>query len=176
MNFQGSWDAATNSPAISDAGGSKGQYYVASVAGTQNLGSGSLTFAIGDWAAHNGTIFQKIEATNLIYSVFSRVGVITAQANDYTWAQIDKTLADIADIPTRNHGDLTLNDGTNPHGTTKADVVLGNVANVDTTDAGNISSGVLAHERGGLEADASAYDGLVKISGGGNFRRSNRDS
>lgn len=29
-----------------------------------------------------------------------------------------------------------------------------------------ITSGVLAHERGGLEADVSAYDGLVKVTGG----------
>ena len=33
-------------------------------------------------------------------------------------------------------------------------------------DAISINSGTLAHERGGLEADVSAYNGLVKISGG----------
>lgn len=32
--------------------------------------------------------------------------------------------------------------------------------------ASDINSGTLAHERGGLEADVSAYAGLVKISGG----------
>ena len=32
--------------------------------------------------------------------------------------------------------------------------------------ASAITSGTLVHERGGLEADVSAYDGLVKISGG----------
>lgn len=32
--------------------------------------------------------------------------------------------------------------------------------------ASTITSGTLAHERGGLEADVSAYDGLVKITGG----------
>lgn len=32
--------------------------------------------------------------------------------------------------------------------------------------AGDVTSGTLAHERGGLEADVSAYAGLVKISGG----------
>lgn len=35
-----------------------------------------------------------------------------------------------------------------------------------TTDAGDLTSGVLAHEQGGLEADVSAYSGLVKIAGG----------
>jgi hypothetical protein len=32
--------------------------------------------------------------------------------------------------------------------------------------ASDINSGTLAHERGGLEADVSAYSGLVKITGG----------
>ena len=32
--------------------------------------------------------------------------------------------------------------------------------------AGDITSGVLVHERGGLEADVSAFDGVPKISGG----------
>lgn len=32
--------------------------------------------------------------------------------------------------------------------------------------ASDVTSGTLAHERGGLEADVSAYNGLVKISGG----------
>lgn len=35
-----------------------------------------------------------------------------------------------------------------------------------STNASDLTSGVVAHERGGLEADVSAYSGLVKISGG----------
>lgn len=33
-------------------------------------------------------------------------------------------------------------------------------------DASQVTSGTIAHARGGLQADVSAYDGLVKISGG----------
>ena len=42
-------------------------------------------------------------------------------------------------IPTvvTEHSELILNDGTNPHGTTKTDVGLSNVPNLDTTDAVN---------------------------------------
>lgn len=124
----------------------------------------------------------------LVTSVFGRTGAVTAQANDYTWGQIDKTVSDIADITTKSHtsltdkgtnthaqidthigstsnphsvsaaqagaapaaegvtngdshdhtggagaqidhGDLDLDDGTNPHSTTKSDVGLGNVTN-----------------------------------------------
>jgi len=41
--------------------------------------------------------------------------------------------------PVSLHSDLTLDDGTNPHGTTKTDVGLSNVPNVDTTTTVNIT-------------------------------------
>lgn len=43
--------------------------------------------------------------------------------------------------PITNHSELSLDDGTNPHGTTKGDVGLGNVPNVDTSTTSNISEG-----------------------------------
>ena len=54
---------------------------------------------------------------------------------------------------------------------TIASMVNANHGHLDAAGGGvltarSIDSGTLAHERGGLEADASAYDGLVKISGG----------
>lgn len=42
-------------------------------------------------------------------------------------------------------------------------LVAGDIPNLS---ASKITSDTLAHERGGLEADVSAYDGLVRISGG----------
>ena len=46
---------------------------------------------------------------------------------------------DLENLPTlvTKHSELTLDDGTNPHGTTATDVGLGNVPNLDTTDAVN---------------------------------------
>ena len=46
-----------------------------------------------------------------VTSVFTRVGAVTAQNNDYTWAQVDKTVSSIADIATKNHTDLTAGTG-----------------------------------------------------------------
>lgn len=43
---------------------------------------------------------------------------------------------------------------------------LGAAAASHTHAASDITSGTLVHERGGLEADVSAYDGLVRITGG----------
>lgn len=51
--------------------------------------------------------------------------------------------------------------------TTDATVQLsGSSVSAHTHDTSDITSGTLRHERGGLEADVSAYSGLVKISGG----------
>ncbi len=84
--------------------------------------------------------------TDTVTSVFGRTGAVTAQNNDYTWAQIDKTTSNIADITTRSHTSLTdigtnthaqidahIADTANPHGVTAAQV--GALANVveDTT-------------------------------------------
>ena len=58
--------------------------------------------------------------------------------------QIDyNDLDNLPTIPTviTNHSGLSLDDGTNPHGTTKGDVGLGSVPNIDTSTTSNISEG-----------------------------------
>ena len=47
-----------------------------------------------------------------ITSVFGRTGVVVAATNDYTWAQINKTISSLGDLQTRSAGDL--NAGTVP--------------------------------------------------------------
>jgi len=91
--YQGSWDATANIPSLSDATGSKGNYYVVSVAGSQNLGSGSISFTIGDWAIYNGSVWEKLDSVNDVQSVFGRTGVIAAGNGDYTATQIANTPA-----------------------------------------------------------------------------------
>ncbi len=52
----------------------------------------------------------------------------------------DSEKVKLSNLPTSfvtDHSDLNLDDGTNPHGTTKTDVGLPNVPNLDTTDAVN---------------------------------------
>jgi hypothetical protein len=93
MEYQGTWNANTNSPLLADGVGSAGDVYVVSVAGTQDLGSGNITFAQGDWALYNGTIWEKSSNSNAVSSVFSRTGAVTAQSGDYTATQITNTPA-----------------------------------------------------------------------------------
>lgn len=50
----GTWNAATNTPTLTDGTGTNGTYYQVTVGGTQNLGSGSHTYVVGEWVYHAG--------------------------------------------------------------------------------------------------------------------------
>lgn len=82
MEYQGNWNANTNSPTLADGTGSTGDVYRVSVAGTQNLGSGSITFAVGDFAIYNGTIWEKSINSNAVVSVNSQTGVVVLDTGD----------------------------------------------------------------------------------------------
>lgn len=89
MEYQGTWNASTNSPALSDGGAfSAGDVYIVDTAGSQDLGSGSISFAIGDWALYNGSTWEKVinstvsvSASSVSYSnATSGLSASTAQA------------------------------------------------------------------------------------------------
>jgi hypothetical protein len=63
MEYQGSWNALTNSPTLIDGTGSSGDTYRVTTAGTRNLGSGQVTYLLGDLVIYNGTIWERIEAS-----------------------------------------------------------------------------------------------------------------
>jgi len=83
MEFQGVWDASTNTPTLADGVGNAGDVYLVTVAGTQNLGSGAQTFAIGDWVVYSSTnIWQKSINSNAVVSVNGQQGVVVLTAAD----------------------------------------------------------------------------------------------
>lgn len=88
LEYQGSWDAATNTPAIPAASSAnKGWYYIASTAVASSHGYPNVPavdFAIGDWLVSNGTSWDKIDNTDAVPSVFGRVGAIVAAFGDYS--------------------------------------------------------------------------------------------
>lgn len=60
LNYKGTWNASTNSPALASSVGTKGDYYVVSVAGNTNL-NGNTLWGVGDWAVFNGSVWQRVE-------------------------------------------------------------------------------------------------------------------
>jgi hypothetical protein len=83
LNYKGTWNASTNTPALASGVGTKGDYYVVSVAGSTTL-DGISNWGIGDWAAYNGTTWQRVEGgadlngVNLSVSGTTTLSALTA--------------------------------------------------------------------------------------------------
>jgi len=63
VELKGYWDASTNTPTLVDGTGDTGDEYYVSVAGTQNLGSGSQYFNVGDRVLYLDGVWRNINAT-----------------------------------------------------------------------------------------------------------------
>ena len=83
LNYKGTWNANTNSPALASGVGTKGDYYVVGTAGTTTL-DGISNWGIGDWAVFNGSVWQRVEGgadlngVNLSVSGTSTLSGLTA--------------------------------------------------------------------------------------------------
>jgi hypothetical protein len=83
LNYKGTWDANANSPALTSSVGTKGDYYVVGTAGSTNL-NGISNWGVGDWAAYNGSVWQRVEGgadlngVNLSVSGTSTLSGLTA--------------------------------------------------------------------------------------------------
>ncbi|RWA87918.1 MAG: hypothetical protein E5V95_13640 [Mesorhizobium sp.] len=84
LNYQGDWNANTNTPTIpAAAAGNKGWYYMVSVAGATSVG-GITDWKVGDWAVSDGTKWVKIDNTDAVASVAGKSGAVTLQVADIT--------------------------------------------------------------------------------------------
>jgi len=75
LSYQGTWNASTNTPTLISSTGTKGYYYVVSVAGNTNL-DGITDWLVGDWAVYNGTVWQKVDNTETVTSVNGQTGAV----------------------------------------------------------------------------------------------------
>ena len=75
LSYQGTWNASTNTPTLASGVGTKGYYYVVSVAGSTNL-DGITDWKVGDWAVYNGTAWQKVDNTDQVTSVNGQTGAV----------------------------------------------------------------------------------------------------
>ncbi len=81
LNYQGTWNASTNTPTLTSSIGTNGYYYVVNVAGSTNL-NGITDWQIGDWAIFNGSVWQKLDQTDVVTSVNGQTGAVVLTAND----------------------------------------------------------------------------------------------
>lgn len=91
MEYQGVWNAATNSPTLVDGTGNAGDVYRISVAGTRNLGSGSVIFRLGDYVIYSGSVWQKSGTTDNVATVAGKSGDVTLSSSDVGLGNVDNT-------------------------------------------------------------------------------------
>lgn len=132
LNYKGTWDASTNNPTLVSSVGTKGDYYVVSVAGSTNL-NGETLWGVGDWAVFNGSIWQKVDGgdTSAVTSltVTSLTGYMYANNSAAVTASITIPNSGLANSSatlgntvvtlgstTTSVGNLTLNNVTIPTG------------------------------------------------------------
>jgi hypothetical protein len=106
LNFKGTWDAATNTPALASSVGSKGDYYYVSVAGNTNL-NGITDWEVTDLAVFNGSVWQKIDNTDQVVSVNGQTGAVVLTAANVGAAA--NTVEIIAGIGLDGGGNLAAN-------------------------------------------------------------------
>jgi hypothetical protein len=81
LSYQGTWNATTNTPTLTSSVGTSGYYYVVATAGSTNL-NGITDWQIGDWLIFNGSVWQKIDQSNLVTSVNSQTGAVSLTYTD----------------------------------------------------------------------------------------------
>ena len=126
LSYQGTWDAATNTPTLTSSVGTKGYYYVVSVAGSTNL-NGITDWLVGDWAVFNGSVWQKIDNTETVTSVNGQTGAVVL------------TYTDVGAFPatsTTGTGNVVL-----ATGATQANPTISNYENFTPTTAPAYSEG-----------------------------------
>ena len=75
-SYQGTWNAATNTPTLTSGSGTQGNYYIVSVDGTTNL-DGITDWFVGDWAIFGGTAWQQVDNTDAVVSVNGQTGAVS---------------------------------------------------------------------------------------------------
>lgn len=89
MNYHGTYDIVTNTPALSDGmvGADPGDVYICSTAGTRNFGSGDITVGLGDWLIYSqASIWEKSDNSDAVVSVNGYTGVVSLGVSDISGA------------------------------------------------------------------------------------------
>jgi hypothetical protein len=163
--YQSTWNASTNSPTLTSSTGTKGYYYIVSVAGSTNL-DGITDWKVGDWAIFNGTTWDKVDNTDAVSSVNGFTGAVsltTANISEvtnlyYTEGRVSAN-TDVAANTAARHAAVTL--GT-ANGLSLSTQAL-SLALASTSATGALSS--TDWNTFNLKQAALSGTGFVKISG-----------
>ena len=122
LSYQGTWNASTNTPTLASSTGVNGYYYITATAGSTNL-DGITDWQIGDWLLFNGTVWQKIDQSDLVTSVAGRTGAVTLSNTD---------ISGLGTMSTQNASSVTITGGT-------ATLTSLTIPTVQATNSGGLS-------------------------------------
>jgi hypothetical protein len=152
VNYEGTWNASTNTPTLVSSVGTKGDYYVVSTTGTTNL-NGVTTWTQGDWAIFNGSAWEKVDNTDLVTSVAGRTGAITLSNTD---------ISGLGTMSTQNANSVAITGGT-------ATLTSLTTATVQATNSGGLSlknsAGTTQLSMGGGGGDNLSLNVSTNING-----------
>ncbi|HKR11961.1 MAG TPA: peptidase G2 autoproteolytic cleavage domain-containing protein [Pyrinomonadaceae bacterium] len=102
------------------------------------------------------TSWSQVSGGGSITSVFGRTGTVVAATNDYTWAQINKSVSSLADLTTRSATDLSS--GTLPTARFPSSLPAISGINLTALNASNLAAGTVPTARlGSGTANSSTY-------------------
>ena len=94
--FQGGWNAANNTPTLSNGTGVAGYQYIVTIGGTQNLGAGNVTYVSGDTVTYGGNVWNRVEASSPISSVSGNLHMQVSPTTGAVVVGIDATPNSVA--------------------------------------------------------------------------------
>ena len=155
VNYDGTWNAATNTPTLVSPPDalSKGDYYVVSAAGTQF----GISFAVGDWIISNGTAWEKVDLTDAVSSVFGRTGAVVGDSTDYSAVGLTNTAIGAANPSSGAFTSLSSSSTTTLNGTT----IPASKTLVVTTDKLSALAATTSAELAGVISDETGSGSLV---------------
>lgn len=109
MEYKGQWNAETNTPTLADGTGSKGDFYIVSVGGTQNLGSGNIQFFVNDRIIYDGSVWARLSAgdVNTVNNVLPTNGNVVLTGENIPVSSTDPTLLS-APLTTDRYADSSV--------------------------------------------------------------------
>lgn len=172
VSYQGAWNASTNTPTLTSSVGTKGHYYVVSVAGNTNL-NGVTDWLVGDWAIYNGTAWEKIDNTDQVASVNGYTGVVVLTNTDVGAPSTSLTIS--AGTGLTGGGNLTTNRTISIANTTVSAASYGTASAVPTftvngqgqlTAAADVNIAITNTQVSGLGTMSTQNANSVTITGG----------
>jgi hypothetical protein len=157
VSYQGTWNASTNTPTLTNGVGTKGYYYVVSVAGNTNL-DGITSWNVGDWAIFNGTVWQKVDNTDAVTSVNGFTGTVVLTNTD---------ISGFGSMSTQNANAVAITGGT-INGTTIGATTATTGAFTTATASTSVTTPIVqATSSAGLALRNSAGTTQISMGGGG---------